>query len=247
MPLGLLSVFCSVFSYLCSPICVLLSVVSYLWSPICGLLSVVSYLWSALCILRCVRLCVFCSVCSANAALERARLTAVAHAATMNAEAVLSGDVGALDAIVDAFYGHDATQVRHSDDDDDAMRWDGMGWMRPSDRTTKRPRFGMDVIGRACGVWCAWMAWAWRGDGVGCVCVCVCARAMGAGGGGGGGGSTRARSAGKGRSRGARDSRAIRDVVCMRAVGVRVVWCRVWWCGVRVASLCGVKKGRMTD
>ena len=114
------------------------------------------------------------SVCSANAALERARLTAVAHAATMNAEAVLSGDVGALDAIVDAFYGHDATQVRHSDDDDDAMRWDGMGWMRPSDRTTKRPRFGMDVIGRACGVWCAWMAWAWRGDGVGCVCVCVC-------------------------------------------------------------------------
>jgi hypothetical protein len=30
----------------------------------------------------------------------------------MRAEAVLSGDVGALDAIVDAFYGHDAAQVR---------------------------------------------------------------------------------------------------------------------------------------
>ena len=34
------------------------------------------------------------------------------HAGTMRAEAVLSGDVGALDAIVDAFYGHDASQVR---------------------------------------------------------------------------------------------------------------------------------------
>jgi hypothetical protein len=38
---------------------------------------------------------------------------------TMRADAVLSGDVGALDAIVDAFYGHDAAQVRC-----DAMRCD---------------------------------------------------------------------------------------------------------------------------
>ena len=40
---------------------------------------------------------------------------------TMRADAVLRGDVGALDAIVDAFYGHDAAQVRC-----DAMRCDAM-------------------------------------------------------------------------------------------------------------------------
>jgi len=39
----------------------------------------------------------------------------------MRADAVLRGDVGALDAIVDAFYGHDAAQVRC-----DAMRCDAM-------------------------------------------------------------------------------------------------------------------------
>lgn len=117
MPLGLLSVFRSVFSYL--------------WSPICGLRCVVCAVYSAMRSTMCVLLCVFCERGAA-----RARLTAVAHAATMNAEAVLSGDVGALDAIVDAFYGHDATQVRHSDDD--AMRWDGLGW-DGCDRATERP------------------------------------------------------------------------------------------------------------
>ena len=93
----------------------------------------------------------------------------------MNAEAVLSGDVGALDAIVDAFYGHDATQVRDSDDDamrGDAMRWDGC------DRATKRPN--EHVLGWMRDVSCVWcvvrvdgvgVAWAWRGM---CVCVCSC-------------------------------------------------------------------------
>ena len=50
---------------------------------------------------------------------------------TMRAEAVLNGDVAALDAIVDAFYGPDAGEVRR-----DAMRCDAtrVGWM------TKRPQ-----------------------------------------------------------------------------------------------------------
>ena len=84
----------------------------------------------------------------------------------------------------------------------------------------------------------------WRGRGVGVawdVCVCVLVRWVRA---------VRVvvvRRAREARGREDLAARAIRDVVCMRAVGVRVVWCRVWWCGARVASLCGVKKGRMTD
>jgi len=49
---------------------------------------------------------------------------------TMRADAVLRGDVGALDAIVDAFYGHDAAQVRC-----DAMRCDAMRCARRARRT----------------------------------------------------------------------------------------------------------------
>ena len=46
---------------------------------------------------------------------------------TMRAEAVLNGDVAALDAIVDAFYGPDAGEVRRDAMRCDATRraWDG--------------------------------------------------------------------------------------------------------------------------
>ena len=45
----------------------------------------------------------------------------------MRAEAVLNGDVAALDAIVDAFYGPDAGEVRRDAMRCDATRraWDG--------------------------------------------------------------------------------------------------------------------------
>ena len=87
------------------------------------------------------------------------------------------------------------------------------------------------VIGRV-RVVCGARGWRGRGDGVGCVCVCVLVRWVQ--GGGGGSGSTRARGAGRGRSRAGanRESRAVRDGVCLRAVGVRVV------CGVVRGVVC---------